>query len=145
MATCPYNPSHCFAKHKLFSHTQRCKDKRNRILYHCKKDTMVMFLYEDISHHYRTCSYCSKSNQLNSTVNSQLVKLKEKKIELNKKKDDFNSINYDLNITKEESVLDFNVNDIVNINNNSMVEGLDLGEFSEKSDFKNSENETILY
>jgi hypothetical protein len=146
MATCPYNPSHCFAKHKLFPHLERCKDaKRGRKLYHCKKDTMVMFFYEDKLNHYSACSYCSQSAQLNSTLNSQIDKLKDKKIEMNKKKDNFNSIIYDLNVTNEESVLDFNVNDIVSVNNNSIVEALDLGELSEKSDFKNSENETILY
>jgi hypothetical protein len=145
MATCPYNPNHCFAKYKLFPHLQRCKDaKRGRKLYQCKKDIMVMFFIEDKPIHYATCSYCSGSAKLNETKNSELEKLRKKKVEMKIANEHLNSIEFNLNITKEESILDFNVNEFI-CDNTNFLEGLDIQAISEASDVKNSKNETILY
>lgn len=147
MATCPYNQNHCFAKYKLFPHLQRCKDaKRGRKLYQCKKDIMVMFFIEDKPSHYAICSYCSKSSKLSETKDSQLDRLRDKKVEIIKSNELLNSINFDLNITKDESLLDYNLNNELILDKSNFVEDFDIKAITEGSEDKSiSKNETILY
>ncbi len=148
MATCPYNQNHCFAKYKLFPHLQRCKDaKRGRKLYQCKKDIMVMFFIEDKPSHYANCSYCSRSSKLSETKDTQLDQLRQQKVEKKIANAYLNSIHFDLNITKEDSVLDFNINNEIICDKSNFLEGLDIQAISEGSEDKSDKvgNETILY
>ena len=145
MATCPYNPNHCFAKYKLFPHLQRCKDaKRGRKLYQCKKDIMVMFFIEDKPNHYACCAYCSGRDNMNETRNSELEKIRKRKVAMKNVDDQLKSIEFNLNITKDESVLDFNVNDFF-CDKSNFIEGLDIQAISEATEVKGNKNETILY
>lgn len=60
LATCPYNPSHKIAKFKLLPHVHRCKDglKSTKKLYHCKKDSLIMFFADKKEDHIKECHYC---------------------------------------------------------------------------------------
>jgi len=73
LAACPYNPSHKIAKFKLLPHVHRCKDglKSTKKLYHCKKDSLIMFFADKKEDHTKECHYCFNIyNNLNSNANT---------------------------------------------------------------------------
>lgn len=79
-ATCPYNPSHKIAKFKLLPHVHRCKDglKSTKKLYHCKKDSLIMFFADKKEEHIKECEFCFNIyNNLNTVNDSSFVSKKK--------------------------------------------------------------------
>jgi len=103
-----------------------------------------MFFIEDKPNHYASCSYCSGRDNMIETRNSELEKIKKRKVGMKNVDDQLKSIEFNLNITKDESVLDFNVNDFF-CDNSNFIEGLDIQAISEATEMKGSKSETILY
>jgi len=122
---CPANPNHKFHKSKIFSHVRKCKQLANAKLFYCKKDISIIFLGENMFHHYEICSYCNikSQNSYSNISKTQSISVPN------------NTINLDLNpsdtFNSDQSFID-DIKSFIIISDNEM-------------NSKPCQNNTILY
>ncbi len=144
LAICPYNPSHRIAKFKLLPHVHRCKDglKSNKKLYHCKKDSLIMFFSDKKETHLKECQYCyniyNNVGKDETTLKDSTIKLKKNLKNCDEQKSvSFINMNNDLYYIDNDN-LTINLNnedfDMMNLNNSvmSIPSIFDKQEFNDK-------------
>lgn len=121
IATCPYNPSHKIAKFKLLPHVHRCKDglKSTKKLYHCKRDSLIMFFADKKETHLQECQYCYN---IYNNVGKDQSTLNDISLNKIKKKPNYNN--------EEKSISYINVNqNVINFDNDNVTINLNPEEF----------------
>lgn len=122
--TCPYNSSHIIEKFKLIPHVHRCKDqlKFNKKLFHCKKNSMIMFFEDKKQAHLKECEYCYNISTNNMDRNLDDISFTIKKKLKNSIGDSISMI--DSNILDNSNLLnsnELNVSDLLSVSNFSMM------------------------